>query len=90
MRKNNESTDLLTRRLTEPDERSAPRLVSPRRPLDDVIQDAIKEAREHPPVRRWAVDDLESGVGRMYVLGVTDGPCFTSATWLHSALRLAG
>ncbi|HXH80059.1 hypothetical protein [Nocardioides sp.] len=90
MSKNHESTDLLTRSLAESEERSAPRLISPRRPLDDVIQDAIKEAREHPPLRRWTVGDLESGVGRMYVLGATDGPRFASTTWLHPALPLAG
>ncbi|MCW2834784.1 MAG: hypothetical protein JWN68_2737 [Nocardioides sp.] len=89
MSSNDESTDLLTRTLTEATERSAPRLVSPRRPLDDFIQDAIREEREHPHQREWAAGDLESGGGRMYVLGVKDGPHFASATWLHSALRPA-
>ena len=90
MIKYHESTDASTQALAESEARTGPRLVSPRRPLDDVIQDAIKEAREHPPERHWAADGVESGAGRIYALGTTDGPHFASATWLHSALQQAG
>ena len=77
----------LTDRLSQLVELDRPPLVSPRRPMDDVLEAPEGESLEvEAPLR-----NLEMHVGRMYVLaGSHEGPRFTDAIWLGPNRRTDG
>ena len=86
--KHDETTDL-TSRLRQLAEFDTPKLVAPRRPLDDVPS-APTAPTTPAPLVSWVMRDVVSGGGRMYALGAKDGPGFASATWLRQGARPIG
>ena len=86
--KHDETTDL-TSRLRQLAELDTPKLVAPRRPLDDVpsASSAPSAPSVPAPLVSWVMRDVVSGGGRMYALGAKDGPGFASATWLRQDAR---
>ena len=86
--KHDETMDL-TSRLRQLAELDTPKLVAPRRPLDDVPS-APSAPSVPAPLVSWVMRDVVSGGGRLYALGAKDGPGFVRATWLRQGARPIG